>query len=109
MPFCEVNDETLTIEWKHVGKEGATCVRCTDTGEMLADVVNDLSREWEGSGIRIEFRETLLKADEIRQSNRILFNGKLIEAHPGRDVGREFLHFLLRHDRERCRMQNCRA
>jgi len=40
--------KTLTIEWKHLDKEGATCVRCSDTGKTLAEVVKDLSREWKG-------------------------------------------------------------
>lgn len=71
--------KTLTIEWRHLDKEGATCVRCSDTGKTLADVVKDLSREWERSGIRIELKETLLEAEDIRQSNRILFNGRSLE------------------------------
>jgi len=51
----------------------------------------------ERSGIRIEFKETLLMAGEIRQSNQILFNGKLLEdLIPERRQG-EFLRFLLRH------------
>jgi len=89
MPCCEVRKmKTLTIEWKHLDKEGATCVRCSDTGKTLAEVVKDLSREWKGSGIRIEFKETLLKAGEIRQSNQILFNGKLLEdLIPGATAG----------------------
>jgi len=80
--------KTLTIEWKHLDKEGATCVRCSDTGKTLAEVVKDLSREWKGSGIRIEFKETLLKAGEIRQSNQILFNGIPLESLvPGASAG----------------------
>jgi len=71
--------KTLTIEWKHLYKEGATCVRCSDTGKTLADVVKDLTREWEGSGIRIEFKETLLGEGDIRHSNQILFNGRSLE------------------------------
>ena len=78
----------MTIEWRHLDQEGATCVRCSDTGKTLADVVKDLSREWKGSGIRIEFKETLLGEGEIRQSNQILFNGKLLEdLIPGAKAG----------------------
>jgi len=80
--------KTLTIEWKHLDQAGATCVRCTDTGKTLAEVVKELSREWERSGIRIEFRETLLDAGDIRQSNQILFNGRLLEdLLPGATAG----------------------
>jgi len=71
--------KTLTIEWKHLDKEGATRVRCSDTGKTLADVVKDLSREWERSGIRIVFKETSLTTGDIRQSNQILFNGRSLE------------------------------
>ena len=80
MPCCEVRRmKTLTIEWKHLDKEGATCLRCSDTGKTLAEVVEGLSREWEAAGIRIELKETLLKAGEIRLSNQILFDGRLLE------------------------------
>lgn len=80
--------KTLTIDWKHLDKEGATCVRCTDTGRTLDELAKDLSRAWEASGIRIEFKETCLGAGEIRQSNRILFNGKLLEdIIPGATAG----------------------
>ena len=78
----------LQIEWKHLDKEGATCVRCTDTGRTLAEVLKELARECKGSGIRVEFKETLLKASEIRQSNQIFFNGKLLEdLVPGATAG----------------------
>ena len=80
--------KSLEIEWKHLDKEGATCVRCTDTGRTLAEVVRELAREYEGSGIQIEFKETLLGAGEIRQSNQILFNGIPLESLvPGASVG----------------------
>ena len=78
----------MTIEWRHLAQEGATCVRCWDTGKTLAEVVKELSREWERSGVRIEFKETLLHAGEIRESNQILFNGRLLEdLIPGAKAG----------------------
>jgi hypothetical protein len=79
---------TLEIEWKHLDKEGATCIRCKDTGKTLAEVVRDLTRECEGCGVRVAFKETLLGAGEIRQSNQILFNGIPLESLvPGASAG----------------------
>ncbi len=72
--------KTLEIEWRHLDKEGATCIRCEDTGRTLAEVVKVLTSECEESGIRVAFKETLLGAGEIRQSNQILFNGIPIES-----------------------------
>ena len=37
--------KTLEIEWKHLDKEGATCIRCKDTGRTLAEVIKGLTRE----------------------------------------------------------------
>jgi hypothetical protein len=80
--------KTLTIEWKHLDKEGATCMRCRDTGKTLAQVVGELGRECEGKGVRIVFRETLLGASGFRESNQILFNGiPLEELLPGAAAG----------------------
>jgi hypothetical protein len=89
MPCCDGRRmKTLTIEWRHLDKEGATCVRCLDTGRTLAEVVKELSREWERSGIRIVFTETLLEPEDIRQSNQILFNGRSLEdIIPGAKAG----------------------
>ena len=80
--------KTLTIEWKHLEKDGATCVRCGDTGKTLAQVVGELARECEGTGVRIVFRETPLDAGRLRESNQILFDGvPLEELLPGAAAG----------------------
>lgn len=71
--------KVLTIEWRHLDKDGATCVRCRDTGKTLAEVVGELERECRESGVRVVFRETLLGTDRIRESNQVLFNGVLLE------------------------------
>ncbi|MGB7970339.1 MAG: DUF2703 domain-containing protein [Candidatus Deferrimicrobiaceae bacterium] len=71
--------KTLTIEWKHLDKDGATCVRCRDTGKTLAEVVGELKHECKETGVRVVFRETVLGADRIRESNQILFNGVPLE------------------------------
>lgn len=67
--------KTLTIEWKHLEMDGATCVRCRDTGKTLAEVVGELTRECREAGVKVVFRETVLGTDRIRESNQILFNG----------------------------------
>lgn len=71
--------KTLTIEWKHLDKDGATCVRCRDTGKTLAEVVGELKRECKETGVQIVFRETLLGTDRIGESNQILFNDVPLE------------------------------
>ncbi len=67
--------KTLTIEWKHLEMDGATCVRCRDTGKTLAEVVGELTRECREAGVQVVFRETVLGTNRIRESNQILFNG----------------------------------
>lgn len=71
--------KTLTIEWKHLDMDGATCVRCRDTGKTLAEVVGELANECREAGVQVVFRETALGTDRIRESNEILFNGVSLE------------------------------
>ena len=71
--------KTLTIEWKHLDMDGATCVRCRDTGKTLAEVVGELKLDCKEAGVQVVFRETLLGTNKIRESNQILFNGVPLE------------------------------
>ena len=71
--------KTLEIEWRHLDKDGNTCIRCSDTGDALNDVVGRLAEECKPCGWDIKFRETKLSEKEISESNIILFNGKPIE------------------------------
>lgn len=71
--------KNLKIEWKHLDVDGETCVRCSDTGETLAQVVEDLSKKLAPKGIKVEYIETKLDDTQIPQSNIILFNGAPIE------------------------------
>lgn len=71
--------KNLKIEWKHLDVDGETCVRCSDTGETLAQVVEDLTKKFESKGIRVEYIETKLDDTQIPQSNVILFNGIPLE------------------------------
>lgn len=70
---------TLEIEWKHLDKAGNTCVRCSDTGAALQDVVEKLAEECKPCGWDVQFKETKLSEREIAESNLILFNGEAIE------------------------------
>jgi SAM-dependent methyltransferase len=69
----------LTIEWKHLDVEGETCDRCYDTGENLANEVKRMNRTLQPKGIVVEYVETKLDADNIPESNMLLFNGVPIE------------------------------
>ena len=71
--------KNLKIEWKHLDVDGETCVRCSDTGETLAQVVADLTKKLKPKGIEVEFIETKLDDSQIPQSNIILFNDVPIE------------------------------
>lgn len=71
--------KTLEIEWKHLEKDGNTCIRCSETGETLKEVVSRLTKECKPSGWEIKFKETKLTEKELPESNMILFNGTPIE------------------------------
>ena len=71
--------KTIMIEWKHLDVEGETCDRCYDTGENLTNEVKRLNRTFEPQGIHIEIKDTLLDANQVEQSNSLLFDGRLIE------------------------------
>jgi hypothetical protein len=70
----------LEIEWRHFEREGETCVRCSDTGEALQQVVAQLGEECRLRGWDIQFKETKLASIRISESNLILIDGKPIEA-----------------------------
>jgi hypothetical protein len=70
----------LEIEWRHLEKDGITCIRCSDTGEALDEVISKLADECKPCGLDIIFKETKLGEQDISESNIILFNGKPIES-----------------------------
>jgi hypothetical protein len=72
--------KVLTIEWRHYGKEGATCDRCAATGTSVREVVSELSDELAGRGVTVTLTETILPEGLMAQSNMILFNGVPLEA-----------------------------
>lgn len=70
----------LEIEWKHLDREGNTCIRCSDTGRALQEVIGKLAEECQSCSWEIKFKETKLTEKDISQSNLLLFNGKPIES-----------------------------
>lgn len=71
--------KTLEVEWKHIDKEGDTCVRCSDTGQALHRVVAELAEECRPRGWDSQLRETKLSEEQISESNLILINGRPVE------------------------------
>ena len=72
--------KTLKIEWRHLDKDGRTCLRCSDTLQSLQQVVSQLAIECAPRGVEIVYRETKLPIEQLSQSNLILFNGVPLEA-----------------------------
>ena len=71
---------TLEIEWRHLEKDGRTCLRCSDTLQSLQQVITQLAAECGPRGVRIAYRETKLPPEQLSQSNLILFNGVPLES-----------------------------
>lgn len=69
----------INIEWHHFDKDGETCTRCSDTGKTILQVIEDLSGELQSENIRLIFNEVKLNKNEISQSNKIFFNGVVLE------------------------------
>ena len=71
--------KNIVIEWLHLEVGGATCQRCGDTGQELRQAVDRLRAECAPRGVEIVLMETLLKPEQIAQSNTILINGAALE------------------------------
>lgn len=69
----------LEIEWRHLEIDGKTCVRCSETGKTLLEVISELTKTLEEKGITVNFTETILPAERIAESNIVLFNGIALE------------------------------
>ena len=69
----------LEIEWKHFAVGMATCERCGKTGDALRKVIEELRREFDPAGVKINLTETLLDKIRIAESNEIRMNGVLVE------------------------------
>lgn len=69
----------IRIEWKHFDKDGKTCERCSNTGNNLNEVFNQLKEEYLKQGIEIHYKEIKLPESQMAESNQILLDGELIE------------------------------
>lgn len=69
----------LRIEWRHFETDGETCVRCSETGKTLFELVEELKKELAARDIEVVFSETKLPVEEIGQSNMILLNSIPLE------------------------------
>lgn len=69
----------LEIEWRHLEIDGKTCVRCTETGKTLLEVISELTKTLGEQDFTVSFTDTTLPAEKIAQSNIVLFNGVALE------------------------------
>lgn len=69
----------LNIEWMHYDKEGETCTRCNNTGDNIKAVLETMSKDKTDKGIKINYKETILEAKDMPDSNTVLINGKKLE------------------------------
>ncbi|MDS4027447.1 MAG: DUF2703 domain-containing protein [Candidatus Contendobacter sp.] len=72
--------KTLEIEWRHLDKDGRTCLRCSDTLQSLQQVIEQLAAECAPHSVDVAYRETKLPIEQLSQSNLILFNGVPLES-----------------------------
>ncbi len=74
------SDKVLTVEWRHVGENiDNTCERCSQTGNVLKEVLDELRPFLSEKKIKIKAIETVLENEKIEESNMILFNGTPLE------------------------------
>jgi len=75
--------KNLVISWQRLISRGNTCLRCGSTEHELDKAVLQLKEKLNPLGIEVILKKTKLTLKEFRkdpiQSNRILFNGKLLE------------------------------
>ncbi len=69
----------LNIEWRHLDVDGDTCLRCSETGKTLKQVVEELRRLLARKGVSLRFTERRLPPSQLEQSNLILLNGTPLE------------------------------
>ena len=69
----------LKIEWKHYDKEGETCTRCNRTGDNIKTALSVISKDDSYKNIKIDYKETILEANKMPDSNTILINGQKLE------------------------------
>ena len=85
------SEKNLVITWQRLISEGSTCPRCGSTENELDKAVLQLKEKLNPLGIEVFLEKTELTLKEFNkhpiQSNRILFNGKLLEDLIGAETG----------------------
>jgi len=85
------SEKNLVITWQRLISEGSTCPRCGSTENELDKAVLQLKEKLNPLGIEVFLEKTELTLKEFNknpiQSNRILFNGKLLEDLMGAETG----------------------
>ncbi len=71
--------KTLEIEWRHLELDDGTCIRCSETGKSLQEVITELEEELQARGVELSFTETTLPEEKLPQSNMILINDRPLE------------------------------
>lgn len=69
----------INIEWMHYDKDGETCTRCNNTGDNVKASLEVLSKDKNYKNIKVNYRETKLKANKMPESNTVLINGQKLE------------------------------
>jgi len=75
-------NKELYVEWQHVGADVThTCERCSATGISVTSAIQDLKPTFAERGIDIQYKETVLQAYQLPESNKVLINGKPLETY----------------------------
>lgn len=72
--------KTIDIEWRHLVVDQVTCERCSDTGAVLQQLVEELNHECTPRGVQVTLTETPLGPERIADSNQVLIDGRPLEA-----------------------------
>lgn len=70
---------SLIIEWRHLEVGGATCDRCSQTGEAAMAAIERLRNDLSTCDVDVTFVDISLAEGEILNSNTIIFNGIPLE------------------------------
>ena len=71
--------KTVEIEWRRLVQDGATCVRCGDTGALLEELVKRLNTECRPRGVAVKLETVALGPGRIAESNQVRIGGRLLE------------------------------
>jgi len=82
----------LEIEWKHYDKEGKTCVRCKSTGQNIEEALQKISEDVSYKNIEIDYKETILSASEMPDSNTVIINGRKLEDILSAETSENYCH-----------------